>query len=143
VRSRFAGRDLEWEGFVHRTEGEIDPRSRMVHVVVRVPDPYGKAAAVHGVPLAVGMFVDVVLEGLRAHGVFVLPRKALLEGQRVAVIGDGDKLSLRDVELLRATRENVVIGAGLEDGDRVVLTRLDALIDGMSVRLSPDGGGSR
>jgi RND family efflux transporter MFP subunit len=135
VRGRFAGRDHEWEGFVHRTEGEIDPRSRMVHVVVRVADPYGEAAAASGVPLAVGMFVDVGLMGRRGDEVFVWPRKALLEGGHVAIVGDGGKLSLREVEILRATREEVVIGGGLNDGDLIVLTRLDAMIDGMSVRV--------
>lgn len=140
IRGRFAGRDLEWEGFVHRTEGEIDPRSRMVHVVVRVADPYGDAAAAHGVPLAAGMFVDVGLHGRQAEGVFVLPRRALLESGQVAIVNGDGKLRLRDVQLLRATREQAVIGSGLEADDRVVLTRLDAIIDGMSVRVSEAGG---
>ena len=44
LRARFAGRDLEWRGRVVRTEGEIDPRSRMLHMVARVEDPYGTRA---------------------------------------------------------------------------------------------------
>ena len=36
LRTRFAGRLHEWEGTIVRTEGEIDPQSRMVHVVAQV-----------------------------------------------------------------------------------------------------------
>ena len=132
LRGRFAGEQHEWQGFVHRTEGEIDPRSRMVHAVVRVADPYGEASD-DGVPLAVGMFVDVAIEGRTVSDVVVLPRRALLPESRVGVVVDGN-LDLRDAHVLRATRETVVLSRGVEDGETVLLTRLDVLVDGMSVR---------
>ena len=50
-----------------RTEGELDPRSRMVHLVARVTDPYGledNAEAERTTPLAVGLFVKAEIEGL-------------------------------------------------------------------------------
>lgn len=143
LRGQFAGQDVEWAGYVERTEGEIDARSRMIHVVVRVADPYGRAATAHGVPLAVGMFVDVGLEGQRRDGVFVLPRRALLDKDRLGVVGPDGRLSLRDVEVLRATREEIVVASGLEDGDRVVLTRLDVMVDGMTVKAAAPKEGSR
>ena len=136
VRGRFAGAMHEWQGNVHRTEGEIDPRSRMVHVVVRVADPYGSAATSSGVPLAVGMFVDVEIEGHSLAEAITLPRSALLPDDRIGVVIDG-KLELREVELLRATRDRVVLRDGVRDGEQVLLTRLDILVDGMSVRIAP------
>ncbi len=135
VRGTFAGEEHEWTGRVHRTEGEIDPRSRMVHVVVRVADPYGAAADDAGVPLAVGMFVDVEIEGRHVDDVAVIPRRALLAGDRVGVIRDG-RLELRDATVLRSTRDTVVLADGVDDGDQVLLTRLDVLVDGMSVRVA-------
>ena len=135
VRGTFAGREHEWLGRVHRTEGEIDPRSRMVHVVVRVADPYGAAAGQAGVPLAVGMYVDVEIQGTRVDDVAVIPRSALLSGDRVGVVRDG-RLELRDAEVVRSTRTSVVLSDGVDDGDQVLLTRLDVLVDGMSVRVA-------
>ena len=134
VRGRFAGEDHEWEGTVHRTEGEIDPRTRLVHVVVRVADPYGEAAD-DGVPLAVGMYVDVAIEGRTADDVVVLPRKALRNGDRLAVVVDGT-LSLRTPRILRATADRIVVADGVRDGEAVVLTRLDTMVDGMDVRVA-------
>lgn len=135
VHGTFAGEEHEWTGRVHRTEGEIDPRSRMVHVVVRVADPYGAAADDAGVPLAVGMFVEVEIEGRRVDDVAVIPRRALLADDRVGVVRDG-RLELRDATVLRATRDTVVLADGVDDGDQVLLTRLDVLVDGMSVRVA-------
>lgn len=134
VRGRFAGSVHEWRGTVHRTEGEVDARSRMVHVVVRVADPYGQAAAA-SVPLAVGMFVDVAIEGRRVENAVTLPRNALLPDGRIGVVVDG-RLRLRVPSVLRATREEIVLADGVQDGEQVLLTRLDALVDGMSVRVA-------
>ncbi len=41
LSAQFAGGSYRWRGRVVRTEGEIDRKSRMVHVVARVEDPYG------------------------------------------------------------------------------------------------------
>ena len=42
LRGKFAGAMHTWTGYVHRTGGEIDARTRMIDVVVRIVDPYGE-----------------------------------------------------------------------------------------------------
>jgi hypothetical protein len=42
------------------------------------------------------------------------------------------------VEVLRERRGEVVIGAGLEAGDRVLVSPLGTAVDGMSVRVVGD-----
>ena len=52
----------EWRGRIVRTEGEIDAKSRLVHVVARVEnDPDGDQS-----PLPVGLFVRAEVRGRRA-----------------------------------------------------------------------------
>ena len=79
LRADFAGRTHSWQGYVVRTEGELDPKSRMVHVVVRVEDPYDTRheSPPGRPPLAVGLFVEADIEGVVAEDVYVLPRSAL------------------------------------------------------------------
>ncbi len=43
LTAEFAGRVHHWNGTLVRTEAELDPRTRMVHLVARVSDPYGLA----------------------------------------------------------------------------------------------------
>ena len=48
----------------------------MVHVVARIPDPYGLETQ-RSAPLAVGLFVEATIKGEIVEGAFVLPRDAL------------------------------------------------------------------
>lgn len=135
LSARFAGADHRWKARVVRTEGEIDPRSRLVHVVARVDDPYGRPGDGEGrPPLAVGMFVDAAILGRTVDDAVVLPRAALRGEDRVLVVDAQDRLTWRRVTVLRADRDAVVVGAGLADGERVVLSPLEAPVEGMAVR---------
>ncbi|MGD8397174.1 MAG: efflux transporter periplasmic adaptor subunit, partial [Candidatus Eiseniibacteriota bacterium] len=134
LSAEFAGRRHEWQGRIVRTEGEIDPQSRMVNAVARVKDPYGRGERPDRPPLAAGMFVEAEILGHTARGVAVIPRSALREGDRVLLVDDQDRLRFRHVDVLRATRESVIVRDGLADGDRVCLSPLVAVTDGMRVR---------
>jgi hypothetical protein len=50
-----------------------------------------------------------------------------------------DRVRLRPVEILRARRDEVVIGAGLSAGERVVVSSLSAVVEGMPVRVVGEG----
>jgi len=131
----FAGTKHIWEGTLVRMEGEIDPRSRMVHVVARVEDPYGIKSGNTQSPLYVGMFVNASIDGLTYENVFDLDRAALRGSNIVWVIDDENKLHLRKVNILRQEKGRVIVNGGLADGDKICLTALDAVIDGMEVRV--------
>jgi RND family efflux transporter MFP subunit len=141
----FAGRAHQWEATLVRTEGELDPRSRMVHLVARVADPYAlevaletDAESVRATPLAVGLFVKATIEGQIVDEAYVIPREALRPNDQVYVIDAENLIRFRDVEVLRTQRENVVLGGGLTKGDRVCTSPLEAVIDGMRVRVLED-----
>ena len=140
LRAKFAGADFEWQGRIVRTEGEIDRTSRMVHAVAEVPNPYGRTEDRERPPLAVGMFVEAEIEGVVAEDVAVLPRAALRNDGRVLVIDSSNQLRFREVDVFRQTNTEVVIRSGLESGEKVLLSPLGAVTDGMEVRIAPDDG---
>jgi RND family efflux transporter MFP subunit len=133
LRARFAGKAHECQGEVVRTEGELDPRTRMVNVVARVPDPYARSEG--RPPLAVGLFVEAEIFGTTAEDVVVLPRTALRGRDRVLIVDREDRLRFRDVDVLRVSRDEVLVHAGLESGDRVCVSPLETPMDGMQVRI--------
>jgi RND family efflux transporter MFP subunit len=135
LRAEFAGVEHTWTGRIVRTEGEIDPKSRMVNVVARVEDPYGRDDSAETTPLAVGLFVDAEIQGRRVEDAFVLPRAALRDEDRVLIVDDEARLRFRPVQVLRARRGEVVIGDGLEPGEQVCISPLQAVVDGMRVRI--------
>jgi len=138
LRAEFAGRDSEWRGRVVRTEGEIDPKSRMVNVVARVDDPYGRDTE-RSTPLAVGLFVEAEILGRRLPRAYVVPRTALYEGSRVVLIDAESRLRFREVEVLKLDREEAVLGPeSLRAGERVCVSVLSAPVEGMHVRVVGD-----
>jgi|Deesub1362A_J573_1020465.scaffolds.fasta_scaffold02387_2 RND family efflux transporter MFP subunit len=132
VRAHFAGRELSWPGRVVRVEGELDPATRMVPVVVRVERPYARRP-----PLAMGLFVEVVIRGRTLPAAVRLPRAALRPGDVVWVVSPEGVLRFRKVRVARLWREQALITEGLEAGERVVVSPLEVVTDGMRVRLAP------
>lgn len=135
LRAQLAGQEHTWQGTVVRTESSLDPRTRMLVAVARVEDPYGLRRSAQGPPLAVGSFVAAELEGRSLEDALTLPREALRGADRVWVIDGEDRLRFRTVEVLRAGTGGLVIGAGLEEDERVVVTPLELATDGQRVRV--------
>jgi len=136
LQAEFAGESHQWQGYIDRIEGEIDARSRMVHVVARVEKPYSQQGDAERPPLAVGMFVKANIHGHQLEDVFILPRAALRENNRVYVVDARQTLRFRDVTVVRYIGDNIIVNAGIQDGERLCISTLDAVIDGMAVRLA-------
>jgi RND family efflux transporter MFP subunit len=146
LEADWAGAPRRWHGRVVRTEGEIDARTRMVQLVAEVRDPFAR----HGVPsngtggerpaarLELGLFVRATVVGRTVSGVIALPRSALRGGDALWVVDDQQRLRLRSVEVARSEGETVYLTAGLENGERVCLSSLDAPVEGMRVRLEAE-----
>lgn len=130
VRATVAGRDLSWQGEVVRSDGRLDERTRMINVVVAVDEPYAKKP-----PLIVGLFVTVEIEGNTLPDSAVIPRSALHQDNVVWVVDDEDRLVFSKVDVARPQGDNVLIKAGLREGDRVVVSPLKAPTNGMSVQI--------
>ena len=133
LRARFAGAQHEWRGEIVRTEGELDPRTRMVVVVARVQSPYAKQG--DRPPLAVGLFVEAEIAGSEAKDVVVLPRSALRGDGRVFVVERDGTLRFREVDVLRIARDEVYLRGGVELGERICVSPIEGAVDGMSVRV--------
>jgi len=132
LRADFAGAEHTWQGRVVRTEGEIDPKTRMVHVIARVDDPYRRSG--DRPPLAVGLFVEAQILGHEAEGVVKVPRAAMRGTDQLLAADTEDRLRFRRVQVIRAGRDEVVIRSGLEPGDRVIVSSMEAAVEGMEVR---------
>jgi RND family efflux transporter MFP subunit len=137
LSTNFAGKDWMWEGHIVRAEGEVDSLTRMVHLVAAVQDPYaeagGEGLAPERPPLSLGMFVSAAIQGREVQGVVVLPRAALRSGSRVYVVDDQGRLRGRDVQVLRSEADSVVLTSGVEAGELVCVSILEAPVDGMVV----------
>jgi RND family efflux transporter MFP subunit len=135
LRAVFAGKNHIWSGEIVRMEGEIDPQSRMVNLVARVKAPYDRGTDSDRPPLFVGLFVEAEIMGKVASDVVVIPRSALRGQDQVLIIDDETRLRFRSVDKLRMQGKEIVITSGLSEGEHICISPLDAVVDGMKIRI--------
>ncbi|MBL6975163.1 MAG: efflux RND transporter periplasmic adaptor subunit [Deltaproteobacteria bacterium] len=128
----------ERQGRVVRLLGDLDPVGRMARLLVAVDDPLGTGEGRPGLPLLLGSYVQVEIEGMTKDAVFQLPRKALRDGDLVWIMDGSDKLDIRPVQVWRRMGDRVFVTEGLEVGDRVVTSRLATPIKGLDLRTGTD-----
>ena len=129
VQVNVAGRELSRRGQVVRTEGKLDEHTRMINVVVRVAKPYYVMP-----PLAVGLFATVKIKGRIIANAALIPRSALRAKSIVWVVDAKGRLEFRRVEVARFSFAGVIVTSGLADGDKVVISPIKGVSDGMKVR---------
>ena len=132
LRAPFAGVERSWHASVVRTEGELDPQTRMVNLIAQVATPYDQPDDMP--PLTVGLFVEAEIIGNTFEDIVVLPRSALQAGDRLWVVGADDRLEIRDVDVLRVTGEAVYVRGGIEAGEMICLSIPSSAIEGQRVR---------
>jgi len=133
-----AGAQKTWEAQIVRTEGVIDEASRVTYAVAQVVDPYGFLGVSQQEELKMGTFVRAAIQGRSAGSVVVLPRRALQQDNTVLVANGENELEVRDVTIARTEPRYVYITQGVEDGERVVITTLEAPIPGMKLVVNGD-----
>ncbi len=124
---------FSWEGYIDRTGGTLDAQTRQILAVATVKDPYAKTETLDKPPLKVGMFVNARIVGRPVNSVFVLPRRALRNESEVYIVNDENRLELRTIERIKQDVETVIVRGDLESGERIVLTPLEIVVEGMEL----------
>jgi RND family efflux transporter MFP subunit len=131
LTANFAGRAQNWTGRLVRTEGSIDERSRFIYLVAEVAEPVNES----GTQLPVGLFVTAEIAGRQVDNVVALPRSSLRADNQVMVIDPDNRLNFRKVDVLRLTDNEVLVSGGLDDGERVSISPLQFVVEGMPVTI--------
>jgi len=135
VKGTYGGEQYEWEGVIDRTEGAIDPKTRLSYVVAKIEEPYKKKENTDRPPLKIGLFVEASIEGKRIDKAFRIPRKALRENDTVYTVNRENQIVFKNVDVYKTDTEWAIITEGLEDGDRICITPLEYAVMGMQVEL--------
>ena len=133
IRAYFAGSEHFWVGRIVRTEGEIDPNTRVIHAIAEVKNPYGIGKTPERPPLAIGMFVEAEIMGRWVYDAFRVPRNAIRDSNQILVVDKENRIRFREVELVWSGEKSVIIKKGLSSGERVALVSLESVFDGMKV----------
>ncbi|MGB4248639.1 MAG: efflux RND transporter periplasmic adaptor subunit [Pseudohongiellaceae bacterium] len=127
-----------WQGTLVRTEAGIDATNNSVQAIVRVDQ--SATAGTNGeeltaVPLPVGLYVEAAINGKTIDGVFALPREVIRGNSQVLVVDAENKMYFGDVEILRLENDRVLIQSGLRAGERICMSPIQAVVNGMTVQV--------
>lgn len=132
LTSRLGNREYAWEGRIMRVNAAVDEETRLIYVTAEVRDPYGEGAA-DGMPMAVGLFVNAELSGVKSQDAIVMPRLALRNENLVYVINADNRLEIRNVNVISTSTDRVLVASGVTAGEQVVTSTLPNAVEGMEV----------
>jgi RND family efflux transporter MFP subunit len=136
ARIIYGNGSYEREGSVIRLLGDLESEGRMARIIVAVKDPLNlDVGETKTPPLLMGEYVRVEIQGQKLVDVFRIPRIALRDDAYVWIAGEDDRLSVRRVETLWRDAESVLLRAGLEDGERLIISDLPTPVKGMKVAI--------
>ncbi|MDX1498599.1 MAG: efflux RND transporter periplasmic adaptor subunit [Woeseiaceae bacterium] len=134
------GRKADWPARIVRTEGVVDERSRVTYAVARIEDPYRLHGA--GEPLPIGTFVAADISGRTLPGLIRIPRAALRGSDQVLIVDDDSRIRIRTVAIVHADQRYAYISGGVQPGERITTTAIEAPVNGMAVRTHAEAPGS-
>ena len=130
---------VAYEGILDRSEGIVDARTRLNRLVARFDDcfsnPFQKKQENRAEPLQIGQFVKLRLWGEKVR-VFVVPNSAFRTQDTLLVVNSNDELRIRQVKTVCRQGKEVWVSAGLESGERVCVTPIEIISEGLKVRIA-------
>ncbi|MDC0357787.1 HlyD family efflux transporter periplasmic adaptor subunit, partial [Oligoflexia bacterium] len=119
--------------------GDIRSDTRTARLLFEVVDPLGLKAGENQakLPLLIGSWVDITIEGVKLDDVVVIPLSALREGERVWIMDKQGLLRIRAVDVMKNKPDDtVLLSGGIEQGERIVTSRISAPLPNMKLRLN-------
>ncbi len=140
LRSRTAWKPGETrKGYLYNQVGALDEQTRLSRVLVKVEDPLAQKPENQGQPpLIIGTFVEAKIQAEPIENVVRLNRDYVRSNNTVWVMKD-EKLQVREVDIILSDADHAYISSGLEDDEKVVITNLSTVADGVGLRTEGDG----
>ena len=127
------------EGYLDKEIGALDGQTRLARVLVKVADPLAKNTDLEGKPkLMIGTFVEVDIQANKLDDVVRLSRDYIRSNETVWVM-KGNKLEIREVDIVLTDNDYAYIRKGLEEGEQIVITDLSTVSNGIGLRTRSEG----
>jgi hypothetical protein len=117
--------------------GALETEGRMARILVEVQDPLGlNSAGNNQLPLLIGEYVRIEIEGRRLQNVYRIPRAALRDDANLWIVSNDGKLDIRKVDIVWRDTQTVLLREGLEPDERLIVSDLPSPIKGMPVQVA-------
>ena len=129
--TEIGGVKYEWKGEVLWDLGEVEQATVSAYLLVKV-SPNDSAAERFRLPTP-GLFLKARVTGASVAGVVQVPRSAMRGRDKIGILNEEGKLEFRTLTIARGTSDAIYATAGVKDGERVVLTKIELPVEGMKL----------
>lgn len=137
LKGYYGGQEHFWNGKLVRTEATIDANSNTVQTIIRVTQPSSQvdkfSTAATTIPLPIGLYVEAQINGKKVDDIIALPRKVIRNNNQVLVVDAENRMSYREVDILRLEEDRVLISGGIFPGEYICVSPIQAVANGMLV----------
>lgn len=123
----------KWDVYTERVLPSADSATGMLQAVLVVDDPFDTKGGERPV-MPIGANVRASLDSGEMSDAIRIPEHALREGGVVWVVSQG-KLQIREVSLLEKRGEYAYLSGGIIEGEKVIISDMEGVLDGMPVNL--------
>jgi multidrug efflux pump subunit AcrA (membrane-fusion protein) len=111
----------------------------MARILIDVKDPLNlHEAAATGARRAgkilLGSYVKVRIEAGSLDGVYVIPREAIRDNDRIWVLTTDNTLAIRQTTVQWRRKDELLVTADIGPGEKVITSRLQSPLPGMALR---------
>jgi RND family efflux transporter MFP subunit len=137
IQNKGDGQTSSRKGQVIRMLADLDPSGRMARLLIAIDRPMSTQNADGSplLPLFLGSFVKVVINGKSLKQVVRVPRKALRKNDSIWVVSKTLTLENRDVQIAWRNKNTLLISSGLKAGDKIITSRLATPVISMPLRI--------
>lgn len=130
-------------GQVIRLTASLEAQGRMAQLLVKVDDPLCRKDENRDKPrLLLGSYVRAEIEGTGIASGIRIARADLHDGNHIWLMDDEGRLDIRPVDIIFRNRDEVIVGDGLAEGERLVTSALASPIAGTPLRLAGEEKGA-
>jgi RND family efflux transporter MFP subunit len=136
------GSSIVRTGRVLRLMGDLDTSGRMARVLVGIDNPLDLPT---GAPsgsqpmgdqcILLGCYTKVEIQAGTQDEVYIVPRSALREGNRLWFVDSDENLIFRQAEVIWRRSDDMLVRCDIAPGEKLVTNRLSSALPGMKVRL--------
>jgi RND family efflux transporter MFP subunit len=121
-------------------EHDLDRTARMAKILLEVEDPLAlRAKNADKVPLFIGDYLTIKLQGTTLKSSFKIPRYALHEGKKIYLFDNNRTLHIVTVTILYEDQKFIYATTPqLHNGDRLITSPLATAVEGMPLRVRSD-----
>ena len=126
--------ELVAQGKIQRIEASLNPNNRLYYAVALIENAFPEDNQIHTSELFRGQYLDAMIDGKGFEKAFTLPNEAIRESSTIYTITKQNQLIEKNITIISINSKQVIVSAGLDDGDRVVVSPIPFFVNGMSVK---------